>query len=414
MERNNFWTFLALGLAIGFCLEVMKSPAGKSKIRLAGFTRFQTILDEGREVAVAQDEDTLFSPKSNRKKSEEIVRPRQLLAEELNPANNSATEVTTGQAAASPTPKSETEEEKKNRLAAEKKKRIEDKKKAYTQFMQQEDEKRKFWEAQQAQALAAAMAENNNEAHAADPATPEQPNAGYQNGRPTDKTGDENKGTDRRSAAEWEAYLTQTANVSRMNEFIGALHSGEVTTDVYYSVLHSMLSDHRAEIQQLALTGLTAVPSVASFNALVAITNPTTTNSSAGSSSGTDAGGAIKSQAQAALSVYALPANVGILGHVMASGSNPDAVLKAIQTFQQSVDQNLRASASSTTGGPTHSSAVASIYQPFASELAKISQSGQTPAIKAAAQAALSDLQANLTTNLSAEQTTPVQNQIEQ
>ena len=114
------WIFLGIGLAVGICLEVIKSPAGKARVHLAGFTRFETILDEGREVRIPLENLPSLpllkrAKKSTQDRADEAIVPHQLSKEELPPT----TTVAHAQPAtpSQPPPKPETPEEKKEEAA---------------------------------------------------------------------------------------------------------------------------------------------------------------------------------------------------------------------------------------------------------------------------------------------------------
>src|SRR5665811_1362617 len=109
MERNQFWIFLGLGLAVGACLELMKAPATQS-VRLAGFTQFETLLEEGKEVHTIQEVKPTVWRRAHRE--EEAILPHKIAS---NDAPAPEIMATNDAPAASPTPKPLTPEEKKKK-----------------------------------------------------------------------------------------------------------------------------------------------------------------------------------------------------------------------------------------------------------------------------------------------------------
>jgi len=372
MERSNFWTFLGLGLALGICLEVMKHPAAKTNVRLAGFTRFETLLAEGRQVNIP-DEPQHDSKK--RARMEEKIVPHQLSADELPP------QAETPAVAQTPAPKKvETPEEKKKREEAEKKKKQEEKKKLREKFLKDEAERK---------AKAAHQTPSDDEKKKEEPAAEENPPMATITTivmPPGAGTSDDPK-----TVAEWEAYLMKDPDFSRLDRFVKAYQTGEVSSEIFYTVIGDMLQDHRPEMHTLAVTALGATPSQMSFDMLI-------------NTSVNDPYSSARSQAMSSLDSYARLENLRFLMSIITSSHNPNAVVRAIRLVQQSAKATLKSRTGGSGGGGPSAQGLRSsgttltrYYQPFVAALTNASQSGQQSAsVRTAARGALQDVQALL------------------
>lgn len=369
MERSNFWTFLGLGLALGICLEVMKHPTAKTSVRLAGFTRFETLLTEGRQVNIPDE----VKPQTNqRSRNEETIVPHQLAAAELPPQAEAPAP------AASPAPKVETPEEKKKREEEEKKKKLEAQKQLRDKFLKDEEERR-------AKAKAAGQPAPDEDKKKEEPAVEENPPmAPYTTVQMLPGAGNSD---DPKTVAEWEAFLMKDPDYARLDRFVRAYQTGEVSSDIFYTVIGDMLQDHRPEMHTLAVTALAAAPGPQSFDILV-------------TTAASDTFSSTRTQAQNAIDSYARIENLRFLMGIITTGRNPNGVLQAIRLVQTSAKNTLK---QRTSGGittqslRTSSASLVRYYQPFIAPLTNASQSNQqSPTVRTAARGALQDLQALL------------------
>lgn len=373
MERSNFWTFLGLGLALGISLEVMKHPAAKTNVRLAGFTRFETLLAEGRQVNIPDEPKHDSKDSKKRAKDDEAIIPHQLSPEELPPTEALAAPT----ASPSPTPKPETPEEKKKREEAEKKKKEEQKKQQ--EKLQKEEQERQAKASQQQQQPPT----GDDKKKEADPVGENPPSAPITtiqalpgNGSPDNP----------KTVAEWEAYLLQAVDYSRMEHFVRAYQTAEISSETYYTVIGDMLQDSRPDMHTLALTGLAATPSQTSFDMLI-------------NESTSDPFSSARSQALTDLSSYSRLENLRFLMNIITTSRNAASVLQAIRLVQMSARNTHQThqgqvSTQSTQSQQATNTSLARFYQPFVTVLTTTSQSAQQAAtVRSAARGALQDIQ---------------------
>ncbi len=399
MERNGFWIFLGIGLAVGMCLEMMKSPAGKGKVRLAGFTRFETILDEGREVYIPEKKTEMSKRAQSGRKADEVIVPHQLSPEEL-PASMQTPPESTPTAPqvtsvpgmpAVPGVRPETPEEKKRRedavrmakqKAEEVKKQQEETtkkeaaEKAQAELELQEREAKEKAEAEEAEKKKAAELEDNQDI--ATPQITESPN-------PSPAT-PANKPV---SATEWEAYLAKSKDLSRMQRFVKSYREGDVPPQTFYGVLRSLMKNKRPELHQHAVFALGSTPSQTSFGLLI-------TMASADPTPG------VHEQALGIVNGYAQLPNLRYLAEVLNNERNPAVVMEALRVIKAAATQHLSGAHSPPqqgaqgAGQQVNSAALVRYFQPLVTALNSVSHQSTDTNVRTTAAQTLAQLQSQL------------------
>jgi hypothetical protein len=405
MERNGFWIFLGIGLAVGICLEIMKAPTGKGKVRLAGFTRFETILDEGREVYIPEKKTDKVKGPAGVRKNEELIVPHQLSPEELPPSNPQTIQQTAPDTSPQSTPqmtsvpgmpakpgvRPETPEEKKRRedairlakqKADETKKqqeettRKEEAEKAQAARDLEEREAKEKADAEEAEKKKAAEAEENQDI--AVPPVVESP------GNST-----VNPGNKPVSASEWEAYLAKGKDLSRIQRFVKAYREGDIPPQIYYGVLRSLMKNKRPELHQHAVFALGSTPSQTSFGLLI-------TMASADSNPG------IHGQALSLVNNYAQLPNLRYLAEVLSNEHNPAVVMEALRVIKASATQYLNAAPPSGQpsaqggGQQVNTAALVRYFNPIVAALNSLSHRSTDANVRTSAAQTLTQLQTQL------------------
>lgn len=368
MERNHFWIFIGMGLACGLCLEMIKAPSAQP-VRLAGFTKFEAILEEGRPVVI-DEEIPANVGKSQPAEDQQVAA--------ANPGADSVVDA----------PPAQSEEEKAAALkkAEDEKKKAEEKKKA--------DEKKKKKKKKKK--------EQTTEAQPQQPASDEseEKKKGF---------GDDGFGAPAAGAAEvgagiagfnaermpqtiqeWEAYLMKDVDYERLSTFIKAHQSGLVKDEVFYAVIDAMFDDSRPKVRQMGITALGANPSQRSFQMLVDVMNH-------------DSSKEVKSQADATLKTYARVENLRILVTVI-SGTDAAQTIEALTLLRLSAQAHLRVAQTQpqtqTTGqiDARTSAAVKSTkyFRPFVPALSTIARTSSDAGVRSIANQTLSELESML------------------
>lgn len=323
LQRAHFWIFLGLGLAVGACLELMKTPSS-APVRLAGFTKFETLLEEGRELKVHEPLLPNILRRKPKPVEEEIV-PQQIAQNETPPptvAVDGPTVVKTPEL--TPEEKKKKEEEEKKKKEKEKKKKA--KERAKKKKEKEDEEERLRLEALERQRLEDLQREEEKkreEEAVAKKAAPMSPPAAM--GAPIAP----NDTDDPKTVREWEAYLMKEVDYERMARFVRLYQSGIVKADVFYPVIDSMLQDSRPKMRGLALVGLGSTPSSQSFRVLVEVQH-------------NDADIGIRREAGSHVKHYAQIENLKFLGAVITAQGHSDAALEALELIKSSAKANLR------------------------------------------------------------------------
>lgn len=339
--RHQFWVFLSLGLALGMFLEILKSPPTTVPVRLAGFSQFETLLEEGKETVA----DEPKAPKQAHRRNEEPIAPRQLSPEEMNMVVAEPT------ATPAPTPKPETAEEKKKREEEEKKKKLKEKKRKIK-------EKRRLIEEQRRLKAEAEAKAKENEA----PAENEAANNTGSDAPPV--FGGPMRAFDQfepKSAQEWEAFLLKEIDPERVKRFVKLYQTGIVKKDIFFPVIEAMLEDPRPRMRQLAINALGAANSSQSFEMLIHTRQ-------------TDAEKSNRELAARYLRNYGSANLFAVLNEVISASSDSDAVYEALQLVKAAAEDSLKGSkgAPPATTGVQASSLTASwirMYSPFVSSI---------------------------------------------
>ncbi len=403
MERSHFWFFVIIGLLSGVCLEIMKAPKPVD-IRLAGFHKFETLLDEGRTVYGAETEQRLPTPK--RVEIPESEQTQQIAMNDKpvdKPADKPVEAPSEGQVPKAPQP-SPTPDPAALKKAEDAKKKAEEKKK------KAEEKKKKDQEdadaLAQSQAQLQADAETAAAAAAAEAATQRQldQQQGGAFAKPEAQQGATAGGTvttftfrpsTTESASQWETILLASANPTETTKFVSAFKNGKMTSTTFYTVVQAMLGSSKVPIREQGEYALSQEPAAESFTLL----DQTATK---------DTDPAVKSMAQQDIQAYAQVQNLKYLLKVVAS-SNMQAADDAIMLVQQSAATNLGSvSTTSTTGGAgaasnaaANAAANAQYFSPFLAPLAQVEQSSQNPATRQAASQTLTYLHSVLGTQVS-------------
>lgn len=371
MERNQFWIFLALGLAIGACLEIMKAPSSQP-VHLAGFTHFETLLEEGKEVHVLQE----VKPVSNRRspREEEPIIPQKIASNDIEPqAIEPAADSTATVKPAVPL----TEEEKKKKEEEEKKKKALLKKKKLKAKKKKEEAERKQRDELEAQAKEQEEKEKktddksgNGEVAAQQPgsAFPIQPVLN-DDGLP-------------KTVPEWEAYLMKEANYERMAKFVKLFQTGSIKGEVFYPVVEAMLQDSRPRIRSLAVAGLSSTPSEQSFTTLFNARN--------------DADTGVRKDAQSAIAQYSHLQNLKFLMAVITGQNESDAVIEGMHLLRISAETNIKLYSAAHTQGSGRTPATAALtryYTPFLTALRHTASQSHDSNIRTTATQTLTELQ---------------------
>lgn len=354
MERNQFWIFLGLGLAVGACLEFMKSP-NNQPVRLAGFTQFETLLEEGKAVHV--EEVIKPAAKSRSTKDIEEIVPQKIAAIDLPPVLNG--QPVEGTAAEKPAPPMTDEEKKKKEEEEKKKKELAKKKRLKEKKKKAREEIRKQREALEAEAKAKEEAEKEKKSDDGEAAVMQPGPALPMIGQIT------NDGLPK-TVPEWEAYLMKDVDFERMAKFVKLYQTGTVKPEVFYPVIESMLQDSRPKIRSLAVVGLTSTPSTQSFTTLIGHRN--------------DADSGIRKNIGSAISSYAQLENLKFLIPIITTPGDSAPIIEAIQILKRSATTNAQAFAlrnqvpiqGSNQGGNqgrNSATALAKFYTPFLSAL---------------------------------------------
>jgi hypothetical protein len=306
MERSQFWILIALGVACGIFLEVIKGPSSQP-IKLAGFTKFETLLDEGRQVYVPIEE----IPATKVIKAEPIATIAQ------NEAPVVAPEVKPAPAA-----------DAANKKADEEKKKADEKKKKDEEDKKKKKKKKKATQevaagAQDAQQPPSSDDDEKKKGFGDDESAGAGGGAGgYSIGAPMN--------SDRQpvSVQEWEAYLMKDVDLNRLSKFISAYQAGQVKVDVFYPVVEAMLEDTRPHMRELGVVALGATPSLKSFGMLVEVEHA-------------DASSEVKDQANVTLKSYARLENLRHLLIVISAGE-PVTTAEAISLVRLSANTHLK------------------------------------------------------------------------
>jgi hypothetical protein len=390
MERNQFWIFLALGLAVGACLEIMKAPSTQP-IRLAGFTHFETILDEGKEVHVVEEVKPIVRRRAPRE--EEIV--VQKIAANDAPTPEVMATNDTPTASPTPAPKPLTPEEKKKKDEDEKKKKeLEKKKKLKAKRLKEEEEKKQRdtleAQAKEDQDKQDAKPEGNGDAAA----TPDQQGAAMALHPPVLDDGNP------KTVVEWESYLMKSVDYERMAKFVKFYQTGIVTAEVYYPVIEAMLQDSRAGIRALAIGGLSSTPGTHTYITLLDYRN--------------DADPSVRNATKSAIAQYGHLENLRYLMAVIVGPYDTNMVIEAINTVRASADTNVKTlgiTAQGTTTRAPAATALARYYTPFVIVLQQTSTQNHDANIRASALQSLTELQSVIATLSQAAALTTASNQ---
>ena len=362
MERHKFWIFLGLAVAMGLCLEYLKTP-NPQHTRMAGFGRLNALLDEGRAVVgapVREDELGIAVASADPNDMDDDGDDE----DEVSPADAAKTGVKAA-------------DKKADAKKADAKKKKKKKKK-------KPEEKKPDLAAQQAEALAkaAAAAEEAKRKAAADaanapqnpgPITPEPANNA---GTPPASTSNAAPATIPETAAQWEAYLMTNPSLAKTNHFIQYRKSGLVSSAIFYQVTGAMLADKSTAaapassgastsssgtlgvlIQSFGVQALSASFDSESFTMLSQYTEV----------SGADA--ATKAQAQTALQVYGQLQYVHYLASVLSSSADINTKIEAIKLVQTAA-QSAFSTQTQSTGSTTNAAAGAQqTFLPFVAVL---------------------------------------------
>ena len=374
MERNQFWILVGLGLMCGVCLEIIKAPAHGEKVRLAGFTTFETLLDEGSPV---------YQP------SEKVEKPRGHIEPEIVETQNEIVEtlaedpppqpVTVAQNApldeAAAKKKAEDEKKKKADEDKKKKKKKKKKKEAAGEVPQDQTEES---EEKPTDDEAAAPAEVAGAGPGAGPAAPQAINDGNPH-----------------TFEEWKAFLLAQPNFDRLSKFIREFQTGNMKAEVFYKVVDALLADPRIKMKEYGVIALAGTPSTRSFSGLVNVLH-------------SESDDRVRGQADGYLKMYGQPKNLRFLANVIASNSKSATQMEAIRIIKSSAEsyaQQPQVDPTSTEPRASHTGTMSRYYEPLVELLDQASRNGQTDGnVRAAAAETLASLQAILADSQQAQQ----------
>ena len=388
MERHKFWIFLGIALTMGACLQYLKTPSPQHA-RMAGFGRFNALLDEGRAVvgAPVQEPELGIAVASANVDDEDDDD-----SDEASPAD-----------ATKPGVKAADKKVDPKKTAAKKKKKK--KKKA--------DEKKPDLAAQQAEALAKAQAEAEEARRkaAADAANQPSPGALAHN-EPHANTSNPAAGTAApesipETAAQWEQYLETSPSYAKTSHFIQYRKTGLVSSATFYQVTASMLADKSTAattssetsgssssastlgtlIQSYGVLALSSSPDSTAFTMLFQYTE------------GAGADASVKGQATTAIQTYGHLQYVHFLATVLSSSADVNTKAQAISLVQSAAATAFSTTTQSTESTTNSAANAQQTFEPFLAILTALT-SGNSASSNGSLQSSASGLLATLHSDL--------------